>query len=120
MKAKARSILILGSIMLVGMLLGALLHAQFFDKRVRRVHRLSTPEGFVESYLNTIAPANSEEEARLREILSGYSVSVHEDFRKHREGFEKKLDAMRLELEPILNEEQLERLKERRSRRRRD
>tara|TARA_B110000037_G_scaffold176072_1_gene200890 strand:- start:63 stop:425 length:363 start_codon:yes stop_codon:yes gene_type:complete len=119
MKGKSRSVLILASTLLVGMLLGALLHAQFFDKRVKRMHRMSTSEGFVESYLLTIQPDGSEQEEELRQILEGYSVQVVDGFRAHRETMHGQLEAMRASLDPVLTEEQSARLAERASPRRR-
>ena len=120
MKPRARSFVILTSTLLVGILLGALLHAGFFDKRVKRMHRMSTEDGFVESYLETIQPASPEQEAAVREILRSASGEISEQFRSSREKVRARIDAMYLELAPSLSEEQQQRLAERRERRRRD
>lgn len=116
MKPKVRSILILASTLLVGMLLGALVHAQFFEKRVNRIHRMSTPEGFVESYLRTIQPLDTDQEAAIRGILNEYAAEVTSSIKKHRETIHDTIDGMRVSLDPLLDEEQRQRLEERRKR----
>ncbi|MBK1878704.1 hypothetical protein [Pelagicoccus mobilis] len=116
MKPKSRSVLILASTLLVGMLLGALVHAQFFEKRVKRMHRMSTPEGFVESYLRTIQPVDTEQEAAIRAVLEPQATSVIDSFKVHREALHAKLDGMRAKLDPLLTDDQKERLDERRKR----
>lgn len=116
MKAKSRSFLILTATLLVGMLLGALVQPQFFDKRVKRMNRLSTPEGFVESYIGTIEPTSEAQEAAVREVLAASAAEVHESFTKHRAELSVFLDAMQQKLAPLLEEEQMARIAERRAR----
>lgn len=120
MKAKARSFFILSSTLLVGMLLGALVHAHFFDNRVKRVHRISTQDGFVASYVETIQPSSPEQETALREVLAVSATQVHEAFQSSRDQVRARIDAMYEQLEPMLSAEQVERLQERRDRRRKD
>jgi len=98
------------------MLIGALVHAQFFEKRVKRMHRMSTPDGFVESYLRTIRPVDTEQEAALRALLESHALDVIDSFKVHREILHSKLDGMRGQLDPILTEQQKKRLDERHNR----
>ena len=76
MKPRSRSLLILSATLLVGMLLGALVHARFFDKRVKRMHRLSTPDGFVESYIHTIEPTNPPTKTRNRNFKTTFGLDA--------------------------------------------
>lgn len=119
MKPKSRSFLILSATLLIGMLLGALVHAHLFDKRVKRVHRLSTPEGFVESYVRTIEPSSPEQEQAVRDIVSVVAGEVSASIRENREENGRRMEAMAKRLEPLLDDDQKERLRERREKRRR-
>ncbi|MDQ8181271.1 hypothetical protein [Pelagicoccus sp. SDUM812005] len=119
MKPRSRSLLILSTTLLVGMLLGALVHARFFEKRVKRMHRLSTPEGFVESYVRTIEPSSPEQEQAVREVVAVVAGEVVESIRANREENGRRMDAMVEQLEPLLDEVQKQRLQERRDKYRR-
>ena len=119
MNSRPRSLLILGSTLLVGMVLGALLHAALFDKRVKRVHGMATEEGFVESFMGTIRPESGEQEAAIQEILVRAAQEVSVSISRNREVVGARLDAMSQELEPLLTQEQAQRLSGRRARHRR-
>lgn len=116
MKPRSRSLLILSTTLLVGMLLGALVHARFFDKRVKRMHRLSTPEGFVESYIRTIEPTSPEQEQAVREVVTVVASEVSASIRANKEEIGRRMEAMAKQLGPLLDEEQQARLQERRER----
>lgn len=110
MKPRSRSFFILTSTLLIGMLLGALVHARFFDKRVKRVHRMSTPDGFVQSYVDTLQPTDPTQEAAIREIVAAVAEDVAASIRKNREENGARLGAMSDKLQPLLTDEQEQRL----------
>ncbi len=113
MKPRVRSVLLLTATLLIGMVLGGLLRTSLFDGRMKRMHSLRTEEGFVGSYLETIQPADTAQEAAVRAILSSAASEIVGSVRANREYIGQRFEAMRQSLYPLLDDEQRARVEQR-------
>ena len=110
MKPRRRSFLILLATLLIGMVLGALIQANFLDRRMKRIHLMRTEEGFVMSLLDAIQPSSPEQEERVRAVLEETAPSIVGFIRDGRETVRQRMEAMCLRLEPMLDPSQMARL----------
>ena len=113
MKPRVRSVILLSSILVIGMVLGALIQAHLFDGRMRRIHGMRTEEGFVNSYLETIHPTSEEQRSAAEAIIKAAAEDVSKSFRAHRESIHARMEAMRQALYPLLDDDQKARLETR-------
>ena len=113
MREKTKGALILFSTLLIGVLIGTLLSGWFIRDRMRPIPH---PRYFVRSTERLIAPQDEEQRQAVRTVLRRYVAKLRALDAKHREALKEQLDAARVELAPLLSEEQLRRL-DRRQRR---
>jgi len=113
MQEKTKSGLILGSTLLIGALLGALLFGWFVRDRMRHIPH---PRHFSHRMERMIKPQDEAQQIALREILMRYQDKLRDIDLAHREALKTHMDAVLVELRPILSEEQFRRV-ERRQRR---
>ena len=107
-KLKITSILILT--LIIGMVLGAVIHGSYMKNRFRKsVSRMRTPEGFVKRYEKIIEPNDSQKEDVEKILLKTYD-KLQQLYRSPTNQFESIMDSLRLELQPILTAEQNEKL----------
>ena len=113
MKPRARSVLLLSITLVIGMVLGALIQTRFFDGRMKRMHNMRTEEGFVASYIDTIQPASAEQEAAVRGIVAAAAKDVTALVQGNRETIHQRMEAMRAQLYPLLDDDQRQRVEQR-------
>jgi hypothetical protein len=111
MNLKVKSSLIIIVTLIIGMALGIILSRSIFrpPKMIDRIAELRSPEGFMERFERIINPSESQKD-KIREILNTHFERVHNQSLKFRDQFAELNDSLRIELEPILNDEQKERL----------
>ena len=106
MKNQYKSVLILVITLFIGMILGALIHGAFMQNRIKDMaFRMRAPFGLLRILEDVVDLDESQQEA------------VHEVLKRHQERMSRSrrevrtmMDSLRKELEPILTQEQLERL----------
>ncbi len=119
MNPRLRSALLLLVTLCIGMVLGALIHSSISGQRMNKGMRfVRTEENFVTSYVEAIEPNNDQQAAEIRKVLLVTAPQVISLIRENHTEVRKSLDEMRVQLEPLLDEEQLERLDMRFARRR--
>lgn len=113
MRKRTKGALILFSTLLIGVLIGTLLSGWFVRDRLRSIpqHR-----HFVRSTERLLAPQDAEQRRAMRAVLRRHVAKLRTLDAQHRQALKEHWDAVRVELAPLLSEEQLRRL-DRRQRR---
>jgi uncharacterized membrane-anchored protein YhcB (DUF1043 family) len=115
MKTNTKTVLIIVATLVIGILIGALGSGFMVHRFARRMADMRHREMFVERMMEVIEPA-PEQEAEVRDILTRHA----EEFTKLADGFHKDtaalFDSLRSELDPVLTDEQKERLEVRHER----
>lgn len=111
MNLKVKSSLIIIVTFILGLVVGSIFTRSFFGppEMMERIAKIREPEGFIERFENIIKPNDSQKE-KIRYILQNHFERMHNQSQKFRSRFEELNDSLRTELDPILNEEQKERL----------
>ena len=111
MNLKVKSSLIIIVTLIIGMVLGVILTRFFFrpPNMFDKMSALRSPEGFVERFEKIIDPSDSQKE-KIRYILQLHFERIHSQSQQFRNHFIELSDSLRADLDPILNEEQKERL----------
>ena len=111
MNLKVKSSLIIIVTLIIGIVLGIILSQLFFrpPRMIDRIAELRSPEGFLERFERIINPSESQKD-KIREILNKHFERLHDQSQKFRDQFVELNDSLRIELEPILNDAQKERL----------
>jgi hypothetical protein len=114
MNLKLKSSLIIIMTLIIGMVLGGLIVDTFLKKdRIRdRIAHLRKPEGFVQRFEQIIEPDSAQREI-IRDILKAHFDRVEKTSVHFREQMRVLNDSLRMELEPILTEQQKEKLRRR-------
>lgn len=110
MNARTKSTLLLLATLLIGMLLGALVHARMVDHRIERLAMLRSQRGFARFIEQTVEPRDAEQREAVRQILDGAAVRMGRHMADSRREMAGILDSTRQELREVLTEEQLARL----------
>lgn len=110
MNTRAKSILILLGTLAVGIAIGALATSVIFNARLDSLHALRGPGGMSERILSVIQPENAEQEAEIRAILDASGQRLHELRRSQIRPFRMVIDSMYMQIQPLLTDEQNERL----------
>jgi hypothetical protein len=106
MNLHVKTSIILIVTLLIGMVLGALLGGAFLRSRVKhRVERMRTPQGLAERMEKIIQPDDTNREA-VREVLRKHAAR----FSEYHEGFAALADSLHKDLDPILTDEQKQRM----------
>jgi len=109
MNTKAKSILVLTGVLLIGIIIGALgttlLRQNMLEERISRFR---TPEGFTERILDRIDPDPDKREA-VKNVLNEQHEYLAQKFENSRKQMEVHVDSVLMRLQPFLTEEQLER-----------
>jgi hypothetical protein len=115
MKTDTKTGLIIVATLLIGILIGALGSGFMVHRFARRMADMRHRDMFVERMIELIQPA-PEQEAEVRDILTRHA----EEFTKLADGFQEDtaalFDSLRSELDPVLTDEQKERMEERHER----
>ena len=103
---KAKVILVVVGLLLIGFTGGFLTNRYLVQQKVHQLRRLSNGEGFGEMFLKRI-DANAEQAAELREVLQAYGPQFREMGKTHRQERLQLADSLFQTLTPLLTEEQL-------------
>jgi hypothetical protein len=119
MNPRFRSALLLLVTLVIGMILGALIHSSVRDHRMKRgAGFMRSEENFVQSFEKTIGPVDEQQAEEIRVVLTEAAPGVISQWKANQTEIRSQLDVMQEKLSPILDEDQLERLQNRFSRRR--
>lgn len=103
---KAKVILVVVGLLLIGFTGGFLTNRYFVQQKVHQIRRLSEGEGFGEMFLKRI-DANPEQATELREVFQSYGPQFREMGKAHRQERGQLADSLFQTLTPLLTEEQL-------------
>ena len=111
MNLKVKSSLIIIFTLIIGMLLGGVIVATFLkrDGMRDRIAEFRKPDGFRKRFERLIEPDSSQQKI-IREILGKHFMRVEKTSMDFRERMKVLNDSLRMEMEPILTEEQKEKL----------
>ena len=113
MSNRVRAVTIIICTLLLGVAIGTLIVGPILARHhFRRVAGMRTPKGFASRLEEVIDPDPGQAEA-VRGILNRYGESLHEIASRHRSETKAVFDSMAAELEPILTDEQRDRLNRR-------
>jgi hypothetical protein len=112
MNTKTKSTIVLIGVLLIGIVIGALgsslIRRSMWEERVARFR---SPEGFSERLMHIIQPDPGQEK-RIREILLKHHNKMERITEESRALIRKHADSLLIDLKPVLNPDQLDRLKE--------
>ena len=107
---------ILLATLIIGMICGALILGAFARDRLQPPPPQMTRERFVERWVRMVRP-DQEQIRRIREVVGEHEPGFRENYVRHRQEMQALVDSLHRDLEPILTEEQRERIKRIRERR---
>jgi len=113
MKPRMHSSLLLLITLIIGIILGALIQSNLRSGRMKHNSIMHSEEKFVESIEAAIVPTDENQGERIRAVLSDAAPKVIGKFRECRSQVRAEIDAMEVELLPLLDEQQQERLRDR-------
>ena len=108
---------ILLATLIIGMVCGALILGAFARDRLQPPPQV-TRERFVERWVRMVRPDTAQMQ-RIREVVGEHEPGFREYYMRHRQEIQVLVDSLHRDLEPILTETQLERIKTIRERRER-
>jgi hypothetical protein len=109
MYTKTKSILVLTSVLIIGIIIGALGSTLLRQNMLEeRISRFRTPEGFTERILDRIDPDPDKREAVKNVLIEQHKI-LAQKFEHTRMQMEAHVDSVLIRLQPFLTEEQLER-----------
>lgn len=109
MKPKTKSILIITSTLLTGIIIGFLLCGVIVKYRMSQANSLKTQEGFLAG-LDKIIEPDQEQKEKMKPVYDRIAQEYAEITKKNKEDLKKFADLLYSELRPILNKKQIERL----------
>lgn len=109
---------ILLATLIIGMVCGALILGAFARDRLQPPPQV-TRERFVERWVRMVRPDTAQMQ-RIREVVGEHEPGFREYYMRHRQEIQVLVDSLHRDLEPILTETQLERIKTIRERRERN
>ena len=108
MKTKTKTLLLLICTLLIGIILGALIHDAFLRNHVkRRFEHMRSSEGFIARFERIIEPTE-EQQSALQEILKRHFLKMNRFLHE----FPPQMDSLITDLETVLTDEQIKKLKE--------
>jgi hypothetical protein len=113
MTSRTKSALFLGGALVTGVVLGALLVGAFVAHRVDRLDALREPTRLARFMENAIAPTSPAQRDSIRTVLRYRARQASAILQTTRRDLRAVQDSLRADLEPLLSEEQLERLRKR-------
>jgi septal ring factor EnvC (AmiA/AmiB activator) len=106
MKTKYKTIGLLFGTLVVGILVGMLLHATFLRSQFRKhIHKIRTEDGFIQRFEDLIQPTE-EQRVQLETVLKKH----FEEMDKQRDVFRALMDSLKADIDSVLTEEQRQRL----------
>ena len=110
MNVKAKTALIIGITLIIGIFLGAMLNRALIRQRIHKVFSIQRPDRCVYFIEDMIRP-EPEQREQIRAILEKHSDRMREMRQTYFKEMEAERESFFKELEPILTPEQMERLK---------
>ena len=106
MKTKYKTIGLLFGTLIIGVVVGMLLHATFLRGQFRRhIHKIRTEDGFVQRFEDLIQPTE-EQRVQLEKILKKHFEKMDAQHKVLRA----LMDSLRTDIDSVLTEEQRQRL----------
>lgn len=113
MKPRVQSTILLLVTLVIGILLGALLQSSLRSKRMSHMRFLHGEEQFIAELEKAIDPVSDQQAAKINAILVEMSPGIMGTIQQHREAVRSQFTMLESRLQPVLDEEQQERLKRR-------
>lgn len=110
---RTKSILLLVSTLLLGMVLGAVVNAWLATERFERIRDLRRPGGMIQHLERIVEPTSPEQRAQIRAVFDATSAEVQALRDEHRRELRAVMDSMTVRLEPVLTDEQMSTLRDR-------
>jgi hypothetical protein len=110
MKTGTKGTLILVATFAIGIVVGALLEATLARDRIERLRGFRGARQFAPRIEQILQPRDEEQARAIREVLDRAAERNAEIFRRARDDMQSLIDSLRAELEPLLDEQQLQRL----------
>ncbi|NBB72968.1 MAG: hypothetical protein GVY35_04735 [Bacteroidetes bacterium] len=113
MTLQTKSALLLGGALVTGVLLGALIVGAFVSQRVDRLDALREPTRLTRFMEDAIEPTSPAQRDSIRTVLryrARQTAAILQDTRRDLRAVQ---DSLRADLQPLLSDEQLSRLRER-------
>jgi galactokinase len=110
MTASTKSALMLFSTLLIGMLLGSLITGAVNNRRMRSLAEMRSARGLAIRFEDMVRPESEEQREAIRAILEEAAPEFAAVMLESRERMRSLTDSVRAELDPLLTEEQRERL----------
>ena len=110
---RTKSIALLVATLLLGIVLGAVLNAWWAHERFERIRRLRTAGGFEQMVLRTVEPQSPEQREEIEQVVMGAAERLDSLRARHWGELRSVIDSMRVELEPVLTDEQMQALSDR-------
>mgnify|MGYP001433485070 CR=1 FL=1 len=115
---KKSVVLILGTL-IIGIICGALLSGIIRMNRGDGFSGPPSPERFSRYLLNRIVQPDDSQRSEIQQIMDDYRPQFEDTMLRHREEVRALIDSLQQEIDPLLTDQQRERLQERRDRGRR-
>ena len=112
MTATTKSVLILATTLVLGMILGALLFGSIQRHRFRHALSLARPQHFTATLERALKPRDDAQREAIRAILDSLDGRMRNDREERAVAMRARLDSLEAHLAPILSEDQRERLHE--------
>ena len=107
---RTKSIALLVATLLLGIVLGAVLNAWWARERFERLRRLRTPGGFEQIVTRSLEPTSPEQRQQIEAVVGRTAQRLDSLRARHWDVVRATVDSMRVDLEPILTDEQRESL----------
>ena len=104
-------LLLLGAL-LIGAVLGGLIHARMVEQRIERIGYLRSERGFIRHVERVVAPSDEAQREAIRAVLRRNAERMVDLRFQFRDAVEALLDSTRAELDSVLTDDQMERLEE--------
>lgn len=115
LQSKSKSIIIIVSTLILGVIIGLTSARFFIHHRIDRLAEMRHVDGFINVMENIIKP--SEDQAgKIRKIIANHHKRVSEFREQHIVDLQVIMDSLKTDLKPYLTDEQLERFEKMRSR----
>ena len=112
MTARTKSMLLLLGALLIGALIGGLIHARMVEQRIERIGYLRSERGFIRHVERVVEPRDEAQREAIRAVLRQNAERMVDLRFRFRDAVEALLDSTRAELASLLTDEQMERLEE--------
>lgn len=111
--ARAKSALLIVATLIIGALIGALVHARITDQRFDRLAAMRSHRGFARLIERSIEFESPEQRRAVLEIVDSTSARLFENMQRMRRETAVILDSTREKLSQVLSEEQMDQLEKR-------